>query len=595
MRTARPEEKKIVTDFFPDEGAAFGSLNKPATTSRWTIGDLDFDDCINWVIFPEFLQQVLGPTSLAQLPNAQAPFWASAQPLNNATFIFALGSNGHLYQISVSGTITDTFTASTFTESGVLNGTITVTGLASTANIIVGGGVTGTDIQPGTKVASIVSSSSITLTLAATGSITTPLTFTPPLISSASDIANWMGQEILISDSGANALYQWNGTTLSQVFTNQPIYYMAVFGGRLWFTNGQGLVQFTAAGTYNSLGGDAGNFTIVETDCPGPIQALVPLQGVLYIVGQSWVQMIGNLYETTIGSLSQLNFTRNTAINQVGAITKWGISSFDYLMLFPVQTGIWSYYGSQANWMSEKVGGFFQNLILGNTSFSAGFGIIQQLPCLFWNICWSNNGVTEYTILALDVTSIGGPLRWMRFIPQTGGGTNIPIAFITSGLDQVNRAQKVWGFDTSGNLYQLFANASINVTSVANTKLWNLGSRIRVKSVERGGALVVSSSNASYNVSAIDENLINYTPYLQSVPPSNVVTWVYNSGATATWKYSGGAAVTWFKVQALQAQLEWYIPLQARNVGFNFSMTGINCYLYAFGIEYEETPADWGN
>jgi hypothetical protein len=307
--------------------------------------------------------------------------------------------------------------------------------------------------------------------------------------------------------------------------------------------------------------------------------------------------MIGNLYEVTIGVTAQLSFTRNTAIDQVGTISKWSTIAYNYLLMFSTLSGIWAYYGAQGSWISENVGGFYQQLVLASTSFSVAFTFIQQLPCILWNIAWTNNsGQTERTILALDATSIGGgALRWFRFIPQTSGGATIPIAWITSGLDQVNKAQKAWGFDTSGNLYQLFNNAGVAVTSVLNTKLWNFGTRIRWKEVIRGGALVVGSTNASYSVTAVDQGLATYGPILQSLPPTNLVSWVYNNGSPATWAYSGGGAATWFKNQPLQQQLEWDLPLQAQNLGFNFSMTGINCYLYAFGVEHSETPADWGN
>jgi hypothetical protein len=607
VKTRRPTAKEeaaiaanglpIDTVFFPDEGQQFGSLNKPAISSRYIIGDTDFDDLVNWVIFPQFLQQPFGPTLVASLPSTTA-VWAAFLPLNGASFIYALGANGHLYQISITGTITDIFTASTFTQSGTLSTSSNIiTGLTSTTNMIVGGGVSGTGIQSGTVITQINSSTSITVNKTPTVNSAETLTFTPPLISTSSDIESWQGTEILFSDLNNNSVYQWNGSIMTAVFQNQPALYLAVFGGRLWFTNGGSVIQFTAAGTYNSLSGDAGNFTITENDCPGPIVGLKASQGLLYAVGYSWAQVIGNLSETTIGTQATLNFTRNTAINNVGTISKWSMIAFDYSMLWAVSTGLWSYYGSAAMWMSEMVGGFFQNLVQANTSFSAGFGIIQQLPCLLWNICWNNpNGsATEYTILALDTTGLSnGVFRWMRFIPQTTLGVAINISFITSGIDQVNKVQKVWGFDTSGNLYQLFSNAAASVTSQANGKLWNFGTRIRVKSIQRLGMLVTTSSNASYSVTTEDENLASYTPDLSSLPPTNLVSWEYSNGVTATFKYSGGAAVTWFKNQPIYAILEADMPLECKNFGINFSLTGINSYLYSFGVELSEIPADWG-
>lgn len=66
-----------------------------------------------------------------------------------------------------------------FAQSAVLNSSVDVSGLTSTTPMYVGMPVEGTDIQPGTTVAVIVDSTHITLSLAATGSTTTNLTFFP--------------------------------------------------------------------------------------------------------------------------------------------------------------------------------------------------------------------------------------------------------------------------------------------------------------------------------------------------------------------------------------------------------------------------------
>lgn len=68
---------------------------------------------------------------------------------------------------------------STFTQSAVLSSNTSVTGLSDTSGMFIGMPIEGSDIQAGTTVASIVNSTSITISLAATGSITTNLTFFP--------------------------------------------------------------------------------------------------------------------------------------------------------------------------------------------------------------------------------------------------------------------------------------------------------------------------------------------------------------------------------------------------------------------------------
>lgn len=473
MRTAREEDKAIVTDFFPDEGQPFGSLNKPALLSRWTIDDTDFDDLVNWISFGKFLQQTpsLSPL-IATLP---APaVWISAQPLNGVTYLFCLCTNNNLYQVALGGTVTQ------------INGATSISALA--------------------------------------------------------DIANWQGTTILFSDTNANKVYSWNGTTFATVFTAQPCTFITVYGGRLWMTSGTGgvAVTFTAAGTFNSLGGDSGTINITEYDCPPPVLGMIPSQGLLYLIGYNWVQVIGNLFDT--GTPAVLQVTRQTAVDQAGMISKWSLIQYSYSIYYANLNGLWAFYAGSTAWVSEMVGGFFQALLPANSSYSAAFGYVNQLPCLFWNICWNNAGTTEYTILGLDVTSIGtgGKPRWFRLVYGN-------LSFITSGVSQAAKGQQVWAVDTAGNLTQLFGGTA-NVTSKANTKLWNFGTRIRWKEIERAGVLLVLPSNATVAAVGVDQGLKTYNPPLESSNPVPTnIQWIYSGGSTATWSgtTTNLTGVTW--------------------------------------------------
>src|SRR5260221_1461699 len=112
MITHRPttreqtQEPQIQTVWFPDEGQQFGSLNKPSNLGRWTIGDTDFDDLVNFISYGKYLQQVPGLSIIIATLAAPA-VWISAQPLNLATYLFCLCTNGHIYQVSLGGVITD--------------------------------------------------------------------------------------------------------------------------------------------------------------------------------------------------------------------------------------------------------------------------------------------------------------------------------------------------------------------------------------------------------------------------------------------------------------------------------------------------------
>ncbi len=402
-------------------------------------------------------------------------------------------------------------------------------------------------------------------------------------MSVASDIANWFGTTIILSDVNAAKIYSWNGTTFATVFSAQPAAFIAVFSGRLWMAN-QATLSWTNSGSFNSLSGDSGTVNFIDGDTPPPIRALVPALGNLYVFGYSWSKVIGNLQD--IGSIPSLTFQSNTATAEAGLINKWSIIPFGYSLYYASLNGMWGLYGQQPSWISEAVGGFFQNLVPANSSFSSAFGYVNQLPVIMWNIQWNNNGTNEYTNLVAQITE--QQARWFRT-------TSSQPIFITHGVDQTNGKQKIWGVDASNNLFEMYANLVANVTSFAATRLWNFGTRGRFKEIVRSGALIGATGTSTISMVGRDENLRSYFPTLQSSNPASVLSWTYSSGAPATWKYSGGLAAT-FAGPAISNPLIEFTPGPiVRNWGMDLTLIGAGNVINSFGVEYEETWAEWGN
>ncbi len=248
---------------------------------------------------------------------------------------------------------------------------------------------------------------------------------------------------------------------------------------------------------------------------------------------------------------------------------------------------MWGLYGQQPTWISEMVSGFFQNLNPATSSFSSAFGYVNQLPVIMWNINWTNQntGLTEYTNLIAQITE--QTPRWFRT-------TSSQPIFITYGTDQTNGKQKIWGVDASNNLFEMYANSVANVQSIAQTRLWNFGTRSRVKQIVRCGALIAANGAATVSVVGRDENLAKYIPLAQSANPISLVSFVYSGGSPATFKYSGGGAATFSGPSIAQPLMEFATPVPARNFGMDLTLVGSGCAINSFGVEYVETPAEWG-
>lgn len=100
-------------------------------------------------------------------------------------------------------------------QTGTLNATTAVTGLTSTIGLRIGMVVAGTNITGGTTIAAITGATTLTLSAVATGSITTPLTFTGRSFGSvqADDIrahTHLAGTTLNFGQSGSGTLFRAN-------------------------------------------------------------------------------------------------------------------------------------------------------------------------------------------------------------------------------------------------------------------------------------------------------------------------------------------------------------------------------------------------
>lgn len=113
---------------------------------------------------------------------------------------------------------------STTSQTGTTHNTTTIDGLSSTSGLAVGQPVTGTGIPANTFIASIVNSTSITISNAATNSATETITFKNPLTYNSNMVVtscyyNWTGTYVIAFTDGYNPSYTWDGTHFVSLVT----------------------------------------------------------------------------------------------------------------------------------------------------------------------------------------------------------------------------------------------------------------------------------------------------------------------------------------------------------------------------------------
>jgi hypothetical protein len=519
MATRETGQPQIIrTVSLPGDNTPWGSLNRNDLYSRYTIPDTDFDEFMNWFPFAptgNSVRQVPGNLApIAQLILAARPAtWMSPQTLNLAQYLFLLGANGHVYQVSLGGAITD----------------------------ISGATILG------------------------------------PL----SDITNWQGTTILFTDPAASKIYSWNGTTFATVFTAQPANVITVFSGRLWMANNNN-VTFTAGGTFNSLGGDSGSFTIVETDCQPPIVALYPFSGQLYIFGFDWCQTLGNI--TSVGSPAVVNFQLSTIEARIGTNTRWSIIGLGSTLYWTNAQGVWSLQGTFPQQISGPIGGFWQNVAQASSSYSAAFGYIYETPCLFWN-CTTNDATANQQVFGLTLQG-----KWFRTVLSQE-------IFICSDIDQTTGNTKVFGTDVNGNIFQMYASTTASVSSTAKFKFWNFGSSAAFKRMYKVGATMFMNNATTITATLYDESG-NVIPFLRGAAYtqqnfSSTVVFTDSNGNPITW--TAGTNITWIAGNLnLWESFEWGIDDIAKRFGLQLVVAGIGATFETLNMELEIGIPKWG-
>lgn len=307
-------------------------------------------------------------------------------------------------------------------------------------------------------------------------------------LSALCDITLWQETFVIISDPNTNTTYSWNGTTFAAISALNGVKgaFIAVFSGRLWLASGN-LVVFTQGGTYNSLGGDSGSFLIIDSDCITPIQALFPFNGLFYVFGQDWVQVIGNLFDT--GAPAQLQFTKYTIEVQVGLSSKWSLTTFGSTLYFANPNGIWSFTGTVPQKISSSVDYFFDTQA-GDSTLSSCFAEIFSEPCLAWAVHTTNDN--SYGMLVFSLIN----QVWFRVVIGA-------IKFVTDGT--INNTATSWGTDGT-NIFTMFTNNTTPIQSTLAFKYWNFGTPVGYKRILKMGIASMLTASATGTLNLFNES-----------------------------------------------------------------------------------------
>ena len=405
-----------------------------------------------------------------------------------------------------------TWDGTAFVKSGGVSPNIAVTnggsGYTTGANVAITGG----------------SGSGATATATVTAGVVTAIQITNPGTGyKASDSLT-----VTITPVGAGSGATANAHPWPSVTPN-PIT-IAVFQGRVWLAQ-QRTINFTGTGSATfgagyddfALGDAAGTTTIGDTDLVHSITALRSLNNYLFIFGDNSVKQIGNI---SIGTGPVTNFTIVTLSSDQGTTFQSSIVSYNRLVLFANQVGVFAIFGASVEKISDAMDGIFRAV-----DFS-------QAPCAAVNDI--NNIHTFLLLVRYKDPTLGtrslilGFMNRKWFVLQQGNSLTFIATAIIGGVTET--------FGTSGNdVTQLLENASVPVAYKLITALSQNKRPIMGKRVIRAGVAQTAEGASDMLVTVQSERASAQF----SAGAENAVNWVNDSGAQVTWVNNSLVAVGW--------------------------------------------------
>jgi len=425
-----------------------------------------------------------------------------------------------------------TVTAKIDNGSGSAGTVLNVT--ATSGNVSVGSAVTGSGVTAGTYITAVGTG---------TGGIGTYTVNTSQLVASES-------MTLTPSTPGAGTL-------------------IATYSGRVWIGNNR-TVSYSAPNSYSdfTLTDFGGSLVITDETLHSNITQLYTANNFLYIAGSGSLNIISNVTITTSPALTTFSNTNISA--SVGTTFPNSMGAYFRAVWFANNYGIYGLYGSTTQKMSDPLDGIFP-LIDFTQTISAGIFQLNEILCVGFLVKYKDPLSATRPIILVFFNK-----KW--FIASQGSLVSIN-SVIQAGVPTM------YGTDGT-NLYKLFSNTSSSISQKVQSKLWDMGSPLRVKQVLKAGIETSSTSLASVGLTVDSE----YQSNAYNVTASNSMTWYNAAGGVITWLNNASQPITWLSPGYVFSRKD--VSNFGNYVGLTLTSTTPQVNYYGLHMQYEGR-AEW--
>jgi hypothetical protein len=292
---------------------------------------------------------------------------------------------------------------------------------------------------------------------------------------------------------------------------------LAIFAGRVWIAAGR-VLSWTGTGGYDdvSSAGAAGTTTINDYDLVHTITALRSLNNFLWIFGDESIKQIGSI--SVSGAIT--NFSIVTLSSDTGTTFPQSIASYNRLVLFANNVGIFAVLGSSVQKISNEMDGIFKAIDFSQ-QLSAALSDIssQRVYCLLVRYIDPVQSRTRSLLLTFQNR------QW--FVCSQGDNLKcITTAFVNNTVGSV----ETWG-SSGPDLTWLLSTPTLPVSIILQTAATHHGKPMMGKKILRAAvSQLLGSSTGNMNLTIDTENETDAETYALAVSGTPTFQWQRTKG-----------------------------------------------------------------
>lgn len=340
---------------------------------------------------------------------------------------------------------------------------------------------------------------------------------------------------------------------------------VATYAGRTWVSQGREIVFSSSLGFNDFITVSAGNVFITDATLHGNVLGLLSANNFLYFWGVDSFNVISDVVVASDGSTQ---FTNTNLSASIGTLREFSVFPYYRYVMFMNDYGVYGLIGSTMVKLSDALDGLYP-FIDFTKPITAGQCIVNNILCACFNFF-----LTGY---------VNNPGRWVQavffdkkwFMSSQGAVNFVAGSPVGGQLSLFGAAGK--------QLFRLYNNTLVPISSIVQTALWPLTDPIRDKQAIQGGVEATLVNGAVIVLTVDSPSNSAGTTFI-----STVSSWDNASGTILTWTNNSSSTIGWLSGSTGYALYRFNAEQWGKYLGYTLTSNSAGFIYNTFELEYEQ-------